>query len=108
MNRLAALKFDASPGHADVLAFLADEVHLDAVTFRIIEGTMGEIFQVEISTELAIDTSQEIEIELCSQPGPIVVGSMKRARVFHQIDPHNQGCAVSQHAPGVAQEGHGF
>ena len=33
---------------------------------------------------------------------------MKRARVFHQIDPHNQGCAVSQHAPGVAQEGHGF
>ena len=44
MNRLADLKFDASPGHTDVLAFLADEVHLDAVTLRIIEGTMREIF----------------------------------------------------------------
>src|SRR5262245_65923760 len=69
---------------------------------------MLELFEVEICAELAIDTSEEIEIEFRGQSGRVVVGSMKGARVLHQIDPDDQRGAGPEHAPGMAQEGDGF
>ena len=47
MDSLSGGEVERSPGGPDVLARLADEVHLDAVALGIIEGTMVEALEIE-------------------------------------------------------------
>src|SRR5215467_12174892 len=108
VDGLSGGKFERSPGDPDVLARLADEVHLDAMTLGIVEGAMVEALEIEISVELVIDAREQVEVELRGEAGLVVVGGVKDTRVLHQIDSDDQGGVTSQHAPGVAQERAGF
>jgi hypothetical protein len=49
VDALSGGEIELSPGNPNVLARLADEVHLDAVTLGIIEGAMVEALEIEIS-----------------------------------------------------------
>src|SRR5436190_22848091 len=108
MDGLFGGEIECAPGGSDVLAHLADEVHLDPVVLGIVEGAMVEGLEIEISVELAIDARQQVEIELCSEAGLVIVSGVKDAHLLHQIDSNDQGSVSSQHPPGVAQECAGF
>jgi hypothetical protein len=48
-------------------------MHLDAVALAIVESAVAEVFEFEIAVELAIDPSEQIEIELRGQAGCVIV-----------------------------------
>src|SRR5262249_20661035 len=83
-------------------------MHLDAVALAIVERAVAKVFELEIAVELAIDARKQIEIELRGQAGGVIVSGVEDAGVLHQVDPDDQRCAASQHAPGVTQERGGF
>src|ERR1700726_3522909 len=104
VNGLARAELNAAAGDAHFLALLAGEVHLDALSLGIEEGMVAEARRVESCAQLAIDASEQVEVEPCRNARCVIVRGIEDARILHEIDADDQGRAISEHAPGMAQK----
>src|SRR5512134_2915525 len=106
--RLALAEADAAPADPDLLRFHAFQVHLDAAARRVVEGAVAERRQVEIGAELAIDASEEVQIESGGDAARVVVGGVEPRRVLLEIDPDQEAPSPAQLYPGARQKRGGF
>src|SRR6185295_201620 len=107
MDGFAAFEFEGFSIYRNLLLLAANEMHFDALALRLVKCAMCELAQIEVGAKLAIDTSQQIEIERCCDTVTIVVGRMQRGRVLHKIDPHDHHRATAKNPCGVAQKRNG-
>src|SRR6185312_10627935 len=73
MDRFATLERESAPGDGDDLMLAADQVHLDSPLLRLIEGAVLELAEVEIAFQLAVDPSQQVEVEGGGDAGGVVI-----------------------------------
>ena len=104
MDGLAGCELDDVTGNVDGLPPPAHEMHLDATALTVVERPMAERVNIEVSRELAIDTREQVEVELRRYARGIVIGRVENVGVLDEIDANDKGCACAQHAPGMAQE----
>src|ERR1700689_3062279 len=83
-------------------------MHLDAMAIAVIDRAMDERADVEIATEFAIDPVQHIEIEARGNAGGVVIGVIKGALVFLQIDTDHHPRVFAQNRASAFQERAGF
>ena len=60
---------------ADVhgLIDFADQINLDASFGWVVDGIMLPMGQIEIGSEFTIDSGEQVLIELCGDPGAVVI-----------------------------------
>mgnify|MGYP001828843507 CR=1 FL=1 len=90
MDGITGIELEGLAANADCLPAFADEMHLDPAPVTVIEGMVRKGFDIEITRQFAIDTSQEIQIEGSGHTVGIVVGSIQNVHVFLQVDPDQQ------------------
>src|ERR1700690_586462 len=69
---------------------------------------MPELSQVEIAPDLPVDPPKQVEIELCRNPGRIVICRVQHRRVFAEVGPENHGVAFGQRHAASTQKSAGF
>src|SRR5215813_427963 len=77
MDGFAGAKVDGLPCHFHTLALEACEMHFDAMTLAVIKGVMFKSIEAECAPELAINSREQIKIELCGDPLSVVIGSVE-------------------------------
>ena len=60
-------------------------MHLDPMQVSVVDGAMAEGRQIEIRTELAIQNAQHVEVELCRNPGLVVVRCLDSCNIFPKV-----------------------
>src|ERR1019366_3172822 len=83
-------------------------MHFDAMAIAVIDGTMHERADVEITAQFAVDAMEHIEVEARGDARGIVIGVVQHALVLLEIDADHHPRAVPQNAAGAAQKGAGF
>ena len=108
MDRLAGAEVDGFAGHLNVLPLQAGKVHFDAVTLAVVDGVVLEGVELEGAAQFAVDTHQQIKVELRGDARRVVVGSIEHFHRLDQIGADDQRRARAQDAGGIAQEGRRF
>src|SRR5271168_1079136 len=83
-------------------------MHLDAMTVAVIDRAMDERADVEIAAEFAVDPVQHIEIEARRDAGGVVIGIIKGALVFLEIDADHHSPPFAQNRARALEESAGF
>src|SRR5262249_30582537 len=83
-------------------------MHFDAAVGLIIDRIMSKAPDIDIATELAIDTLQEIEVEGCSDSAAVVIGRDQNRRVLLQVDADEKRGATPEQARGIDEKSVGF
>src|SRR5262249_47907033 len=104
MNGLTAAKVERLAAGTNLLTHQADEMHLDTALFLVVARAMAKARNIKLSTKLAVDAHEQIEVEGRGDPGFIVVGSGEHVRVFDQIDSDDEQCAGPEHRCGMPQQ----
>ena len=81
------------------------EAHLDPLPPRVVEGHVLEARGVEVRAEALVDDAEDIQVELRSDPGRVVVGRVEPRGVLHEVHPDQEPVAGGQDGGGGAEEG---
>ena len=90
---LAKQEFPAVDGYRLIAA--ADQVHFDATELLAVNRAMAICIQIEICAELAVDSSQDIQIELRGYPASVVICGFDNVPLFAQIDADQQSTVLT-------------
>jgi hypothetical protein len=93
---LAVGEVDAVAGDADGLVATADEVHLDAAEFGVVDGVVGELVEGEVGAELAVEADQEVLVEGRGDALGVVVGALEEGDVLAQVDADEEAAVVAR------------
>src|SRR5271156_4486299 len=86
VDGLAGTELDCFVADTHLLPPGAGEVHLNPMTFAVVEGVMLKGGEIEIGPQLAIDARQQIEVEFRSDALGIVVGAVENVGQLFKID----------------------
>ena len=84
------------------LVAAAYEMHFDPPLGGVVEGPVGELLDVEVGAQLAIDPHQDVAVERGRNASPVVVGGFHSALVLLQIDAEQEWRRVRTELPSVA------
>ena len=93
-----AANWNERPSTRTVWADAADQMHLDALEFPVVDGAVLEARQIEVAAELAIDALQQVQIEAGRDALGVVIGGLQAPRVLVEVDADDQPRAGAQHA----------
>ena len=104
VDGFAGAEVDGLVADAHFLPPHAGEVHLNAVTFAVVEGVVLEGGQIEICPQLAVDAGEQIEIEFRGNTLGVVVGAVENVGRFFEIDADHKHRVIAEDLSGAAQE----
>ena len=105
MDGFARGEFHHAVGQPDALAFQADQIHFDALGYRVVRRVMGETVQVKTGAQFAIGARQQIFVERRCHTRGVVIRGMQQGRVLYQIDADQKAAAI-QHLAHPPQQRH--
>ena len=82
VDGFAGAEFDCLAGDSHPLAFAAGEMHFDPMALDVVEGLVAKGTQIEVGAELAVDASEQIQVELRGDALGVVVGGIEPRRVL--------------------------
>ena len=94
-DRLACEKLEGMRSDLNRLPALTDKTQIDAMMVLIVKCPMRESLHAEIGAQLAIDSREQIQIELRSNSQCIVVGRFDDRHIFLQIDADEQAAIIA-------------
>src|SRR3569833_2468428 len=103
---LFCLERDDFSRYGHFLALCADEAHLDAADLRNPECLMTEGLEVEVRSQVPVEASQDIEVELCGDSRAVVVSALQNRRILLEIEADDQATGPLGAEPGRHQGPH--
>ena len=99
-ERLAVREGDvADPGDVHGLGAHRDEMHLDPVRHRVVEGAVLERLGIEVGPELVVQHPQHVAVELGGDAPAVVVGRLDARDVLPEIGAHEEPVARLHRRP---------
>src|SRR5204863_3183650 len=92
---LAVAKGEFTSADMDALLALAYEMHLDPALCFIVNRAMCPPRKIEVRAQLPVRPRQQIQIELRSDAGAVVVGRFQNFAALLQIDPDDEAAVSS-------------
>src|ERR1700733_9844442 len=77
VNSFALSEAKRLPGDMNRLTPAADQMHFDPALVLVIDRTVAETCEIEVTIQLAIDADQQVQIEGCGDVGRIVVDGLE-------------------------------
>ena len=105
VDRLARGEEERHAADTNDLVAAADEVHFDPPLGGVVEGPVGELLDVEVGAQFAIDPHQDVAVERGRDAPSVVVGGLDHARVLPQIDAEQESAAASTQPRRLSQQG---
>ena len=104
MNGFAGAEIDGLSSHLHFLSLEAGEVHFDAMALAVVKGVMLKRVEPEGAVQFAVNSRQQIEIELCGDAFGIVIRSIEHIGRFDQIGTDNKYGALTQNICSILQK----
>src|SRR4051794_22847160 len=95
VNGLVRFEVDVASANSNALGPLANEAKVDSLEALVVEREMLELVEIEVPTELAVDSHQQVQVELGGDACRIVVGPLDHVRIFHEVDSDEQATVPS-------------
>ena len=96
MDPLARSEGERSAEHGHPLRGEALEIDLDAAATVVIDGAMRKTRQIEIASELAINTCEHVETERGGDAGGVVIGRNENVETLLQVDADQERAAAPE------------
>ena len=95
VDRLASDEEKRHSSDANDLIAATDQMHFNPFIGGVVQGSVDELIEVEVSVEFAIDCMQDVAIERGCDPLSVVVGGFQQTRVFPPIDAEQESAVAS-------------
>ena len=104
VDRFAQGEQERHAGNTNDLVATADKVHFDPPSGDVVEGPVGELLDVEVGAQLAIDPHQDVAVERGRDAPSVVVGCLDHARILPQIDAEQEPAAATTQPRRLSQQ----